>query len=395
MRLTALAVRDWRNLHDAELSSDARFVVLHGENGQGKTNLLEAVWVLSTLRSFRDPRPRRWVRHGQQFARIRGTVVGGLGTRRLEWRLKGGRRELAVDNTPPTSLRAWFDLVRAVLFVPEHQAIVRGEPTERRIFVDRAAFTARPDYLEVARDYRRVIGQKAALLRSGGANRATLEPWNRRLVQLGAAVAMARYRVVGELQEPFQAMHERIAGHEAGSGRVELEMRSLGGEADGIDEVRSRLEQELDQARVEELRRGRVLVGPHRDDLDIRLDGRSARLYASQGQARSLVLSLKLAELAAAKARGQAPMLLVDDLTSELDRKRMQRFIEVLATLPNQVWLTTTDPAWLGPLPGGESVRWRVRGGQVYGERSPGGRGGSDPAQGPSEAPESSGSPAS
>lgn len=388
MRLSSLAVRDWRNLHEAELATDARFVVLHGDNGQGKTNLLEAVWVLATLRSFRDPRPRRWVRHGQQFARIRGTAVSGLGTRRMEWRLKAGRRELEVDGTAPGSLGAWFDLVRAVLFIPEHQAIVRGEPAERRSFIDRAAFTARPEYLELARDYRRVVGQKAALLRSGQATAATLEPWSRRLVHLGARVMMARWRVVQELQEPFQQMHEAIAGHEAGSARVRLAMKSLGGEEQGLDEAQQRLAGAVRQAREEELRRGRVLVGPHRDDLGISLDERSARLYASQGQARSLVLALKLAELTAARARGQAPMLLVDDLTSELDQRRMQRFIEVLADLPNQVWVTTTDPAWLGPLPAGEAVSWRVHRGQVFG----GVRVASGRPPHPAEATESSGS---
>lgn len=368
MRVTRLAVRDWRNLHRAELWSDARFVVLHGDNAQGKTNLLEAVWMLATLRSFREVRPRRLVRQGAKVAHIEATAVGHTGTRQLRWRLVDGNRKLELDGAVPGSLSAWFEAVRAVLFCPEQVSIVRGGPDERRIFLDRAAFTARPPYLDIARDYRRVLRQKAALLRPGGAQPAELQVWNRRLVDLGARVAMARHQVLEELRGPFQDMHTAIAGPVADAGKVELSIRSLGGEDEGVEAVRERLADALGRHRDEELRRGRVLVGPHRDDLVIELEGRPARAFASQGQARSLVLALKLAELAAARSRGQAPMLLVDDLTSELDRGRMQRLIEVLAELDNQVWLTTTDPGWLGPLPAGEAVRWRLKEGQVFGE---------------------------
>ncbi len=360
MRLTALELSRWRNLSRAQLGCDCRFVVLHGDNGQGKTNVLEAVWVLATLRSFRDSRPRRWVQHGADIATIRGISVGPLGTRRLQWQLAGGKRSLRVDETPPTSLVSWFDLVRAVLFVPEHQSIVRGEPGERRAFIDRAAFTARPGFLEQARDYRRALRQKAALLRSGRATAAGLQAWDEQLAVLGARVAVARFQELQELQEPFRALHARIAGPVGEAGRVRLAMRSLGGEDEGQAAVQERLAAALAAHRADELRRGRVLVGPHRDDVVIELNGRLARHYASQGQARSIVLALKLAELAAAQARGDAPMLLVDDLTSELDRGRMERFVEVLAELDNQVWVTTTDPAWLGPLPGDGAASFRV-----------------------------------
>lgn len=370
-----MAVRDWRNLRAAELWSDGRFVVLHGDNAQGKTNLLEAVWMLATLRSFREARPRRLIREGSKVATVEATSVGPIGTRRLQLRLGEGTRRLSIDGATPSSLTTWFEAVRAVLFCPEHVAIVRGGPEERRAFLDRAAFTARPGYLEVARDYRRAVQQKAALLRGGRASAAELAAWNQRLVDLGGRVAMARHQVLLELRGPFQQMYAAIAGPgvEGAGGpgddgaRVELAVRSLGGEEEGIEAVRQRLDAALARHGAEERRRGRVLVGPHRDELLIRIQGRLARDYASQGQARSLVLALKLAELAAARTRGQAPLLLIDDLTSELDRGRMRRLVEILGELDNQVWVTTTDPAWLGPLPAGEAVYWRVSEGQLFG----------------------------
>jgi len=396
VRLTSLAVRDWRNLHAAELWTDARFVVLHGDNAQGKTNLLEAVWLLATLRSFREARPARWVRQGAKAARIQAVTIGGMGTRRLDWRLVGGQRRLAIDGAAPSSLLPWFDALRAVLFCPEHISIVRGEPSERRAFLDRAAFTARPEYLDIARDYARAVRQKAALLREGRGSPALLAPWNARLVDLGARVAMARWRVLAELQGPFQALHRRIAGSAEEVGHVTLAMRGLGGEAEGIEVVRARLETALGRHQADELRRGRVLVGPHRDDVVITVQGRPARAFASQGQARSIVLALKLAELEAARQRGQSPLLLLDDLSGELDRGRMQRLVEVLGELDNQVWVTTTDAAYLGPLPAGAAVRWRVSEGQVFGETPrPAGAGaaaGEGGAEAPSEGQEPPGS---
>ncbi|NOY24926.1 MAG: DNA replication and repair protein RecF [Oligoflexia bacterium] len=370
MRLTRLAVRDWRNLHHAALGSDARFVVLHGDNAQGKTNLIEAVWMLATLRSFREAKPGRLVREGAHRARIDGTAVGHTGTRGMRWSLQQGTRKLRLDGAAPSSLSSWFEAVRAVLFCPEHVSIIRGGPDQRRTFLDRAAFTAQPAYLDVARDYRRAVRQKAALLKSPGTTSAQIAPWSDRIVDLGARVVMARYRVMTQLRDPLRDLYTAIAGTGRGAAEVELSLRSLGGEEDGLQAVRERLRSAVESHQQDEQRRGRVLVGPHRDDLVIRLEGRSARAFASQGQARSLVLALKLAELAAAHARGQAPMLLLDDLTSELDRGRMGRLVDILAGLDNQVWLSTTDPSWLGPLPSGEALRWRVEAGQVFGEGS-------------------------
>lgn len=363
MRLVSLELNDWRNLAFARVESDSRFVVLAGDNAQGKTNILEAAWVVATLRSFREARVSRLVRDGAPRARLVGAVTGQSGRRTLDWRReRGGGRSLRVDGRPTADLSAWFGVLRAVLFCPEHVAVVRGEPSERRKFIDRAAFTASPTHLDVVRSYRRVVQQKAAALRTRRADPAVVAIFDAQLATLGARLAVRRQRVLEELREPFREMHTAIAG----GGEVQLRMRGLGAvAAEGEAAVSAAIVEALEKARVAERERGRVLVGPHRDDLDIQLDGRGARAFASQGQARSLVLALKLAELEAAKRRGEAPLFLLDDLTSELDRGRMERLVELLADLPNQVWITTTDPAWIGPLPGGDSQIVRVEAGAL------------------------------
>lgn len=365
MRLVELRLQDWRNVEEARIDTDARFVVLSGENAQGKTNILESAWVLATLRSFREGRVARLVRHGASKASVTGVVTGRSGRRRLQWRRdEAGRRGLSLDDSACHDLSAWFSVLRAVLFCPEHIAVVRGEPGERRRFVDRAAFTATPAHLETVQAYRRALKQKAAALKLPRVDPTLVSTFDDQLIEHGARMARRRVEVLAELSTPFSEMHSRIAG----GGDVSLAMRGVGGAAhEGEDAARAAIAEALDRVRSDEQRRRRVLAGPHRDDLDIKLDGRSARAFASQGQARSLVLSLKLAELEAARLRGDAPLFLLDDLTSELDRGRMGRLVGLLADLPNQVWITTTDPAHLGPLPAGGTRVVRVRAGSVEG----------------------------
>jgi len=329
--------------------------VLHGDNGAGKTNLLEAVYLLATLRSFRDARPGRWIRQGRPGAQVEGRVRGLSGERTLCWRAFDGERQLLIDGGP-ASLKSWFDLLSAVLFSPETVAVVRGEPEARRRLLDRAEFTARPAYLDLVRDYRRVVQQKGTLLRSGRASASELDIWDDRLASLGAAIRVRRRRLVDELRAPFQEAVGLISGGE----RVTLRLRDEGADADHPERVEARLREALVSARPDELRQTTALVGPHRDDLDIEVGGRSARRYASQGQARTLALALRLGELEAARRRGQSPLFLLDDLTSELDQGRRERLVAHLLSLDNQVWITTTDRGYLGRLPEGTARVVRV-----------------------------------
>lgn len=359
MKVTRLKVTGWRNLASAELSAEARFVVLHGDNAQGKTNLLEAVYMLAALRSFREHRTQRLIQHGGAVARIDAEVTGISGLRRMSWSYSRERkRELSLDGSAPTRLRDWFAPIRAILFCPEHVSIVRGGPEERRSFIDRARFTERPAYLELVKSYRRALKQKGALLRGPRrAPDAELDVWDQRLAELGARLAQQRLQIVDQLRGPFQEMMSEIARNE----KVDLRMSGVG--IPGISS--GSLLAHLHRARPSERRRRMILVGPHRDDVAILLNGRSARQFASQGQARSIVLALKLAELEAARRRGEAPLFLLDDLTSELDDRRRQRLLGLLSAAESQVWITTTDQRYLGALSPEMTCHWRVEGGSV------------------------------
>ncbi len=355
MRLNDLQVRDWRNAEAAELELGSDLVVLWGANGAGKTNLLEAMAVLATWKSFRSSSWEQVLRWGQSAATVTGLSSSELGTTQLGvvvGRVEGGgcQRRIRMDGETVREAGPYFSRLRAVTFTPDDVQIVRGGPDLRRRFMDRAAFNAWPAHLDQVRTFRRVLSQKAALLRSGRATRTELSAWDDRLIQAGVAVVLGRRRLVLDLAEPLEQVHADLSGGiavEAGYRCALLPVDEPDADAERLEE---RYRELLERARDEELRRGINLVGPQRDDLSLRLgqaDDRleSARSFGSQGQVRTLALALKLAELSVAGSGGDPPLLLVDDLSSELDAGRLARLVAHIERLQSQVVVTTTDPA--------------------------------------------------
>lgn len=351
MRLVQLRTAAFRNLGDVDLSTDARFVVVHGPNAQGKTNLLEAVWLLATLKPLRGHRTRDLVRWGADEAAVAGEVRSPSGTRGLRVDLGGARRTVELDGSPTRDLGEYFAWIRAIAFQPADGAIVTEGPDMRRGWLDRAAFTAHPRHLDRVRGYRRVLAQKAALLRGPGRpDTALLDVLDGQLAQAGAELVEARVAMLRELAPHVRTLHRAIAGIEVDVG-LRYRTEATG---DGVAARTEALATRMAAARSDEVRRQRTLVGPHKDEIRLTLDGHAARHFGSRGQVRSLVLSMKLAELVAARARGEQPLFLLDDLSSELDRARTARLVEQLVALDAQVWVSTTDPDHLGALPAGE-----------------------------------------
>ena len=336
MRLLRLSVTGFRNLAPAVIDVDAPIVAFCGPNGQGKTNWLEAVGVLGTLRSFRTSRPAEMVRHGALEASVEGQVFSDAQHRRFSWGWRDGARALRREEKTVDAL-GWLRGLRASYFVPSDVAIVRGEPALRRALLDRATLTVEPSYLALAQSLRRALDQKAALLRTGHADGPTLDALDGQLAALVARVVARRSDTVAAMLGPMKDFHASFAGGEVASVRYRP---NLPGDAETV--LRA-----LHAARSAERESRRLQVGPQRDDLELLVDGKPARAYASQGQARSLVLSWKLAELASARVDGQTPLFLVDDVGSELDPERTARLVHTLGTLGAQVFLTTTDRRYL------------------------------------------------
>ena len=338
MKLESLRVSQFRNLEDLEIETDARFVVFHGDNGQGKTNLIEAIGTLATLKSFRTHRVMDQIQWGSTQARIDGKILEEGHRRDLAVSLSKEGRKARVDGKSPKQLLDYFESIRAVVFAPEHVELVRGSPDQRRNFLDRGCFNSQAIYLDYFREFKRLLAQRAALLRSPAFTMPQMEVLEEQLALSGARVSTRRARFVEALVVPFRELHAQLTGQSD----VSIRYRSSLGEGSESDQAENYL-QLMHQRREEERHRGSNLVGPQRDDLVIQLSQKNARNFASQGQARALVISLKLSELEIACRNGVNPLFLLDDLSSELDAKRRGKLLEILESKDLQVFISTTS----------------------------------------------------
>lgn len=313
-----------------------RFNVLSGDNGQGKTNVLEAIYLLGTLRSFRAGKTEEMVRFGAAQARVRARVEK-LGTQRmLEVALSPGHKSGRVDGK---SARAseYFGGFNVVLFAPEDLRLPRGAPAGRRRFVDRAVWNAHPAYLGEVQIYDKVLRSRNALLRDG-APESMLEVWDEQLARAAVAIVARRRALVDELAPRVRAAFERVT-------QTGLALGIAYETALDINDIEGSLRTRLVADRRRDAARGATSSGPHVDDLELVLDGKSARLYASQGQLRAIVLALKIAEIEFLRDKlGDSPVLLLDDVSSELDPKRNAQLFDFLKSVPCQAFITTTHP---------------------------------------------------
>jgi DNA replication and repair protein RecF len=382
-----LAVTDFRSWEHAELDFDPGVSVLVGQNGQGKTNLLEALSYLSTLGSHRVSADAPLVRHGAQRAIVRTSVVHAGRELTVELEISPGRANRArLNRSPVPRPRAVLGVLRSVLFAPEDLALVRGDPAQRRRFLDDLLVLRAPRLAGVQADYDKVLRQRVALLKSAGAARRsgggagdlrTLDVWDGHLARYGAELLGARLDLVVELAPHVVAAYRAVAPESAAA---QLEYRdSLGealpeavprtghgaghgaGKAD-VEALEVAMLAQLARVRTAELERGVCLVGPHRDDLELELGAKPAKGYASHGESWSFALALRLGSYQLLRCGGAEPVLLLDDVFAELDTRRRARLAEV-ALAAEQVLVTAAVPADVPEELQG--ARFDVHGGEV------------------------------
>jgi DNA replication and repair protein RecF len=378
--VTRLAISDFRSYTSADLRPAAGLTVVHGPNGTGKTNLLEAVYTTVVGRSHRAAADAELVRHGAAFARIRLELAGGTA---IELVLPGpepvpGIRKRLTVNGVPRRGSALSEVVRAVLFRPEEMLLLVGAPGERRRFVDGIVAqrdrSAARDLVDVAR----VVAQRNALLRAIRAEEAPLDAlafWDEQLAVIGARVMRARLEVLRLLAERIGELHDAVAtAGERGAGIAVGYVDSLKEAwADRAapwaripedDELAAAYRQRISEVRQKEAWNGVSLVGPQRDDLRAELAGREVATHASRGQQRTIILAMKLAETDILGLDGPPPTVLLDDVFSELDPDRADRLSELLAGR-GQVIVTTADPATLEGARRRSAAVWRIADGAL------------------------------
>lgn len=374
MHVTRLSLADFRSYARAEVELGPGVSSFIGPNGQGKTNLVEAVGYLATLGSHRVSSDAPLVRLGAERAVVRAAVVEGERRQLVEVELNPGRANRArLNRGSPVRPREVLGVLRTVQFAPEDLGLVKGDPSERRRFLDELVTARVPRLAGVRADYERVLRQRNSLLKSAAMARrhggragdlSTLDVWDQHLARAGAELLAQRLALVEALRPLADKAYEQVA---AGGGAVGLAYQwSLPAEevpARGSrEELCGVLLAALGQAREREIERGLTLVGPHRDDLVLRLGELPARGYASHGEAWSLALALRLASFGLLKEEGPEPVLVLDDVFAELDGRRRERLAELVAAGEQVLVTAAVGEDVPGVLAG---VRFAVAGGRV------------------------------
>jgi DNA replication and repair protein RecF len=401
VHITRLALADFRSYSRVDVALRPGVTIFSGLNGEGKTNLVEAVGYVATLASHRAAHDAPLIRQGAEQAIIRANVSGATGDALVEIELNPGRaNRVRLNRAPLAKPREVLGVLRTVLFAPEDLALVKGDPGERRRFLDDLLVAMAPRYAAVRADYDRVLRQRTALLKSAGpkggprrntqsreAVMSTLDVWDAHLARTGAELIVAREHLVGALRPHVERAYMAVAGGsgpaaiaykrsvradatprpEQSAGAAVGDGRAVDGGTHG-DRVRAAaqaLRTALAEVRESELDRGVCLAGPHRDELDLQVRGLPARGYASHGESWSLALALRLASFDLLRDGREDPVLILDDVFAELDAGRRDRLAALVADA-EQVLVTAAVPADVPPVLAG--ARLRVSGGELTAE---------------------------
>ena len=368
MRILSLEAESFRNLEPLRLEPHERFNIFEGANGQGKTNVLESIYLLGALKSFRESKVSSLVRTDTSSAVVRGEVeLRGL-KRKLAVELVGNTRRAALDGDVVTRLGDYFGHLYVVVFAPDDLTLTKGAAGGRRRFLDRAIFNVQPAYLEETRAYLKALKHRNDLLRRPMVDPILLQTFDEMLIIHGARILRRRLSFLELFIPVFKEVFTEITG---GDHQANMRYQSGVFSGDSVSEGPPELEhlQEVFAERLAakaqaEQRRGHTIVGPHSDDLLLEIDGHAARGHASQGQHRAFALALKIAELRTIREATEIePILLLDDVSSELDEARNQALMAYLDQAGGQVFVTTTDRRWIQVTDA--SRVYEVQGGEV------------------------------
>ncbi len=349
MYLKALVLRNFRNYDELLLSFDSKLVLLVGQNAQGKTNVLESIFLCSTGRSHRTSKDRELIKWQQEGALVKTQVEKAAGDSMIEIYLKQNEKKRILINAMAISrIGELMGQLNCVMFSPEDLKLVKEGPSERRRFMDMEISQIRPKYFYYLQQYNRILNQRNNLLKSIRQKpvlRKTLPVWNLQLAEVGSFIIKQRHQFHQSLQKISKEIHKDIS---YGSESLCLYYKSsIPYKSEALKEINENFLKILEEKEQEDIDKGSTGRGCHRDDIIIHINNTDVRTYGSQGQQRTTALSLKLSELMLMqKETGETPVLLLDDVMSELDPRRQRMLIEHIGKV--QTFISATD---LGQLP--------------------------------------------
>lgn len=355
MHLAHLRLRDFRNYARLDADFSPGFHVLLGDNAQGKTNILEAIYLLATLRSFRGVGGAQMIRHGHK-AYFVGAAVASRASHEIKMYWSAAERKLLLNGQPVRKLSEYLGTLRAVVFCTEDLQLIKGAARLRRRFLDLLLAQTHPVYLPLLQRYAAALRSRNALLKQPMPDENALEGFTRELIAAGQELMRFRHELLPRIVPLAHEAYERVSG---GRERFEMEYQPSVREDFAVELARNRSREKVFRS---------TLLGPHRDELQLRLDGKSAAKYASEGQKRSIAIALKMTQAEhLATVHGVPPILLIDDIMGELDARRRAGFLPLLNRAQHarsQVFMTCTEENWPREL-GRDLQRWEIRAGAL------------------------------
>jgi DNA replication and repair protein RecF len=335
-----LKLFQFRNIRSGEYLFPEQISFIVGDNGQGKSNLIEAISFLSCGRSFRTSSARDMATWGTDSYSVFAAVRGTPGSFEIGMSLENGRRKAFINGNKVPSMSKYVGELTSVTFAPSDLALIQGGPSFRRNFVDKHLVDVNPRIFNSLATYHRALQHRNALLKQGERTRALYHPYEEILAQETRAIGNAKKNFIEALNKKSNAYYQELS--QGKDGELALTLLTNIPETDTIEDIQKRFDIGFDKDFYSQS----TTLGHHRDDVQVMLDNREARAFASQGQTRSIVLSLKLAALdLIEETRGDSPVLLLDDIESELDRGRMEKLLSLLFRRDRQVILTGTELA--------------------------------------------------
>lgn len=358
MRIKSLDIKSFRNIESMVYKPCEGANIIFGDNAQGKTNLLESIWLFTGAKSFRGSKDGEFTMFGEKTARLELEFYAAGREQTAAICLDGDKKAVFLNEIKQESITELSGNLCAVVFSPDHLSLVKQGPDKRRKLVDVSLCQAYPKYMKILEGYKRALKQRNTLLKDIPAHPSlydTLEIWDESIISYGTYVTAMRARYVKKLAELAAAAYDGISSGKESFSAIYIAGFDDGKEIDGNDrdDVQRRMRAALENSRTEDVRQGITTIGPHRDDVDILVGGVSAKTYGSQGQQRSCVLALKLAECEILSERcSEPPVILLDDVMSELDQNRRDYLLNQLRD--KQTFITCCDAGAFSDLADGK-----------------------------------------
>lgn len=342
MMIKKIHLQNFRNYENEMIQFFPGTNILIGDNGQGKTNIIEGVYYLLTGKSYRVHREQELLRWNQSEFHLYGDFLIDHHKISLESHYKDKKKMVKINQVSCQRLSDFVGTINVIFFSPDDLVMIKGGPVERRRFLDLHIAQMRPGHVAILNAYNKAIHQKNALLKSFADKNykySQIQLWNDQIIELGRKIILNRFDLTKRLQDAAEPIYEDLSSKKE---KLKIVYNSLG--KSSVEEAINEFPELMNDKLEQEIERQMILIGPHRDDLQILLNNRPGRLYASQGQQRSLVLSLKLAELELIRQeKGEYPLLLLDDVLSELDRFRRDYLIQFIESSSIQTLITMTN----------------------------------------------------